>query len=198
MQPKKLNNAIEFCKEYDLGEECNQFAKAHPSFPDFWNHCDNSEWMLWLLEATNYRNHDGLLEFFILTRASLKHHPRYSHIQESGENFRKQFEDQRAALEKKVEAGEYDVKYARLVSWSNIWTYARVFAHEAAQDARNNAIWDAGIKARLSGKEEEEEIKVIVDATLDKALKDSLKDQAKLLRELIGNPFSPMIPADFD
>jgi hypothetical protein len=197
MQFKEIHNAIEFCREYRFGEKCSLLASQNISFADFWDNCENAEWMLWLLDATNYRKTDDLLEFFVESRASLKNSAYYDHIQVSGEEFRLSYTAKISKLEEETKTGKIKPENARLAMWGELWTYARSVVNAVAQEARIDAIWEESGKAR-SSKDNEDEIKIIIDEAAKKAFNDSLKDQANFLRTVIDNPFFPKNPNDFE
>ncbi len=59
----RITNAVEFANKFNLGDDYKEFANNHPSFLDFWQHCERSDWMLALLDASGYGNGDDLWEF---------------------------------------------------------------------------------------------------------------------------------------
>ena len=188
-----LNNAIEFCKAWDMREGCSRFAEQHSSLSDFWQHCENLNWMVSLLDATKYQNANKLWELVHRVEDQTKDRDlEYEH-----HRWQANRDKYLNVLEGKQNESEF---MSRNDLREQISIYALVWAHYAIsvaiREIYSHTMWDAGISAALQGKREEE-IQRISKAAANDAATNSYKMLADLLREVCGNPFSPRHPDDF-
>jgi hypothetical protein len=204
MRPRKvINNSIEFCDEYQMSDECREFAKQHPTLAGFWEHCERGDRMIKLLDATGYANGDKLLEFH---RRLIEPQETKNMSEAEKEEWRRQFYESqkiyKEKLDKEVYANYKTNESAKYDFWLRAFLGTEYDAHEVLKDSIFDARFMAGISEQLEQMElgsklPEEELKKIQDKAVKEAFESTLKGQADLLREVIGNPFTPKKEEEF-
>jgi hypothetical protein len=194
-----LENAIQFCERYAEDQECRKLAETYHRFADFWQNCYRSDWMLALLDATKYRNYMNVWRVFenISAEDDRKGGATETDLERGRENLYQRIKERVDEMTDHENKGYAIRGYARNAESSSALVWTAVAIREAVGTAMFHAGFDAGIEAGLQRKSREEASEASNAARRD-AFNTTMSEQAKLFRDVLGNPYDGTHNEDFE